>query len=352
MGSAGAAAGALRIGIVGLGQHAELLAKAIGRARGAALVAGASGSLPRAVEFGERFGVVGHGSYGALLDRDDVDLVVVSNANDRHREVVAEAFARGKHVLCEKPLALSTANAEAMAGAADAAGRSLFVGYHLRFLDIVAESRRRIAGGDVGAPLELRLSRASQFAPGEVRAWRQELGRAGGGVLCDVAPHLVDLVGHLTGEPIVAVHATARPERSSGIPDDRVVLTLSLGNGGVAVVTASRGVVGAESELHVHGSAGALCTSSLRWAQTHELRAIHAPGDGRAADRVVTAFDAGEPHVREIEAIVTALDGAQTPVARAKDGILGVRVLEAAIASLESGRMVALPPTRTQTDGV
>jgi predicted dehydrogenase len=204
----------------------------------------------------------------------------------------------------------------------------------LRSLAIVSDMHQRIERGEVGRAADLALSRASQFTSDSVRDWRKDLSQSGGGVLCDVAPHLVDLVTHLTAEEVVAVHATATPERSSGTPDDQIVLVLSLAGGGVARVTATRGVVGAESDLHVHGTEGSLCTSSLRWSDTHELRSQPSGSS--------TTFAAGNSHRDYVDAIAASLRGEATSVATGVDGLRGVRVLVAAIESLESGRRVAI----------
>ena len=132
------------------------------------------------------------------------------------------------------------------------------------------------------------------------------------------------------------VHATARPDRTSGRPDDQVTLVLSLAGGGVARVTATRGVVGAESELHVHGSDGSLCTSSLRWADTHDLRSE------RLGQAAMTTFAAGNSHRDYLDAIAASLRGEVSAVATGIDGLRGVRVLVASISSLLSGRTVAV----------
>jgi 1,5-anhydro-D-fructose reductase (1,5-anhydro-D-mannitol-forming) len=326
----------MRVGIVGLGQHAELMARAIGESASAELVAVASTSADRAADFAGRFAVRAERSYRDLVARDDLDLVLVTTTNNAHRDVTIAALEAGRNVLCEKPLALTVKDAEHMVQAAEASGRGLFVGFHLRSLAIVTEMRQRIERGEVGRADDLAFSRASQFTSDTVRDWRKDLAQSGGGVLCDVVPHLVDLVSHLTSEEIIAVHATARPERSSGRPDDRVVLVLSLEGGGVARVTATRGVVGAESELHVHGTDGSLCTSSLRWSDTHDLRSQ------RLGHAATATFAAGNSHRDYLDAIAAHLRGEASAVATGIDGLRGVRLLVASIASLSSGRTVAV----------
>jgi predicted dehydrogenase len=325
----------VRFAIAGLGGHAEVMAGAIARTDGARLVAGASRTAARAAEFAETHGIAGHSDYAELLERDDVDVLLVATANDQHAGLVVDACRAGLDVLCEKPLALTGRDADAMLAAATESGRSLFVGYYLRFLPIVEVIRDRIAGGAIGRPLDLRVQRYSQHSPDSVRPWRRDLARAGAGVLCDVATHLTDLLSYVTGEEITTVHATARPSRSLGVPEDHIMLTVRLSGGGIATVDAARGVAGGENDLHLHGDAGIICTGPLRWSDEHELRT--------SAGRPRT-FPAGDPYAAEVAGVVRALAGGATPLAGGLDGRRGVRVLTAAIRSLETGATVDVEP--------
>ena len=318
-----------RFGIAGLGHHAETLAAAIAAADGATLVAGASRSAERAAEFGAKFSVDGHGSYEELLARDDIDVLIVATANNMHRDLTVQALERGMNVLCEKPMALTEADADAMVAAAQKHGRSIFIGYYLRFLDAVTEMRSSVSAGDIGTPLDLRAQRYSQHS---TSTFRQDLAQAGAGVLCDVAVHLIDLISFVTAEEVVSVHATARPAREENVPEDHIVLTLSLAGGGIATVDSARGIVGGENDFHIHGSSGAVCSGPLRWADTHEVTLT-------SHDNVrKRSFPEGSAYAWQIEGVVAALRGAPSDVARSEDGHRGVRVLAAAIRSLESGR--------------
>lgn len=324
----------IRFAIAGLGGHAEVMAQAIQQASGAVLVAGASTSADRAADFAGTHGVAGHNRYAELLDRGDVDVLLVATANDRHAELACQALKGGLDVLCEKPMALTEEDALAMAAAADQHGRSLFVGYYLRFLDIVQVVRRQVLDGAVGVPLDLRVQRYSQHTPDTIRPWRRDLARAGAGVLSDVATHLTDLIRFVTGDEIATVHATARPPRSANIPEDHIVLTLTLARGGIATVDAARGVAGGENDLHVHGSAGAICTGPLRWVEQHE--AVTTVNGQRHTE----SRPAGAPYAAEIEGVVAALRGGPSPVATGLEGIRGVQVFTAAVRSLETGYSV------------
>lgn len=332
------AGGAVRFAIAGLGAHAEVLAGAIARTEGARLVAGASRSAERCKEFAGAYGVDGHRAYAELLERGDVDVLIVAAANDRHAALAMDACRAGLDVLCEKPLALTEDDARAMVAAAREHGRSLFVGYYLRFLPIIGLVRDRVAAGAVGRVLDLRVQRYSQHSLESLRPWRRDLASAGAGVLCDVATHLTDLLMYVTGQEITAVHATARPPRALGRPDDHIVLTVRLEGGGIASVDAARGVAGGENDLHLHGDAGSICTGPLRWAERHTMT-VTAAGRPDTLTR-----PAGDPYAAEIDGVLRALRGDVSPVARGADGLRGVLVLAAAIRSLETGATVAVKP--------
>lgn len=324
----------LRFAIAGLGQHADVLATAIVGADGARLVAGASRSADRAAEFGRQHGVDACESYDALLARDDVDVLIVATPNHLHKDITVNALESGIHVLCEKPLALTESDAIAMVQSAKRFGRLLFVGYYLRFLDVVTIMRTSVVKGEIGIPLDIRAQRYSQHAVAQLRPWRRDLDQAGAGVLCDVAVHLVDLVSYVTGEDVVSVHATARPARRHNVPDDHVVLVLGFRGGGIATITAARGVAGGENDVHIHGSQGALCSGPLRWVDVHKLT-VSADGGSRTL-----SVESGHPYAREIEGVVAAVRGGPSNVATGMDGLVGVRILQAAVRSLESGSTV------------
>ena len=216
-----------------------------------------------------------------------------------------------------------------MVAAAEKNGCFLFIGYYLRFLDVVAQMRTSVLAGEIGTPLDLRAQRYSQHS---TSVFRQDLAQAGAGVLCDVAVHLNDLISYVTGEEIVSVHATARPARIENVPEDHIVLTASLSGGGIVTVDSARGVVGGENDFHIHGSIGAVCSGPLRWADTHDLTLT----SGEDSRKV--SFSSGDPYARQIEGVVAALQGEDSAVATSSDGHRGVRVLAAALRSLESGR--------------
>lgn len=147
-----------------------------------------------------------------VLERDDVDLVDVCTPGDTHAEIAIAALEAGKHVLCEKPLANSVPEAEAMAAAAARAARDgvrSMVGFTYRRVPAIGLARQLVADGRLG---EIRHVRAQYLQdwiadPAAPMSWRLEKDKAGSGALGDIGAHVVDLTQHITGQRLTGVSA-------------------------------------------------------------------------------------------------------------------------------------------------
>jgi predicted dehydrogenase len=185
-----------------------------------------------------------------LIARPDVDLVDICTPGDLHAEIAIAALDAGKHVLCEKPLANTPAEAEAMTAAAQRAaakGVRSMVGFNYRRVPALALARTLVAEGRLG---EIRHVRATYLQdwltdPAFPLSWRLVRERAGSGALGDLGAHIIDLAQYLTGEPITAVSGSTttfvseRPvrgwvayePRGAVTVDDAAVFTARLGAG-------------------------------------------------------------------------------------------------------------------------
>ncbi|MFJ9714689.1 Gfo/Idh/MocA family protein [Streptomyces sp. NPDC101213] len=148
----------------------------------------------------------------ALVERDDVDLVDICTPGDSHAEIALAALAAGKHVLCEKPLANTVAEAEAMTRAAEEAaarGQLAMVGFNYRRVPATALARRMVAEGRLGRLRHVRASYLQDWLndPRFPLTWRLLRERAGSGSLGDLGAHIVDLAQYLAGERLAGVSA-------------------------------------------------------------------------------------------------------------------------------------------------
>ncbi|OKK04936.1 dehydrogenase [Streptomyces sp. CB03234] len=147
-----------------------------------------------------------------LVARDDVDVVDICTPGDSHAEIAIAALEAGKHVLCEKPLANTVAEAEAMVAAAERArarGRVAMVGFNYRRVPAMTYARGLIEEGRLGALRHVRVTYLQDWLvdPDFPLTWRLQRAHAGSGALGDLGAHIVDLAQYLAGEPLVGVSA-------------------------------------------------------------------------------------------------------------------------------------------------
>jgi predicted dehydrogenase len=147
----------------------------------------------------------------AVAAADDVDVVSVVVANPLHRQIVEGLLAAGKHVLCEKPMASTVEDAEAMVAAARASDRQTGVGFVFRRSPAIAAVRDQLAAGTIGRPLHFNGHYWCDYGvdPGAPMSWRYK-GGPGSGALSDIGSHLLDLAEFLCG-PIQSVRGAVLP---------------------------------------------------------------------------------------------------------------------------------------------
>ncbi|GAA1821746.1 Gfo/Idh/MocA family oxidoreductase [Actinomadura chokoriensis] len=210
-----------------------------------------------------------------LLRRDDVQLVDICTPGDSHAEIAVAALDAGKHVLCEKPLANSVAEAEAMTAAADRArerGVRSMVGFNYRRVPAVTLARRLVDEGRIGTVRHIRVQYLQDWLadPEAPFTWRMDRDRAGSGALGDIGAHIIDTAQFITGQSLVGVSAlmdTFVPERP--VPgggtapvtvDDAALFIGRTDAGALATFEATRFATGRKNSLRIEvsGSSGAL----------------------------------------------------------------------------------------------
>jgi 1,5-anhydro-D-fructose reductase (1,5-anhydro-D-mannitol-forming) len=149
-----------------------------------------------------RYGVQAYTDLGAALTAGGADAVYVASPVFLHASQTIESLRAGKHVLCEKPMAMNYAEGRSMVEAAEAAGKTLGVAYYRRSYPKVQRARELLAQGAIGQPL-LAYVTCHNWLPGEdaARTWLLDPARAGGGPLYDVGSHRIDVLNFLLGEP-------------------------------------------------------------------------------------------------------------------------------------------------------
>jgi len=208
-------------GLIGASTIARsYMVAAINSQPNAKAVAIMSGDRARASSFAAENGLAAaYDSLDALLADPSVDVVYISTTNDLHKPHALAAAAAGKHVLCEKPLALSVADAREIVAACQAANVQLGTNHHLRNAVTHHKIRALIKDGAIGTPLAARVFHAVHL-PSALQGWRVNRPDAGGGVILDITVHDADTLRFvLDAEPIEATAMTARSgdgQRGSG----------------------------------------------------------------------------------------------------------------------------------------
>ncbi|HEU5417764.1 MAG TPA: Gfo/Idh/MocA family oxidoreductase [Streptosporangiaceae bacterium] len=302
----------------------------------------------------------------ALISRDDVQLVDVCTPGDSHAEVAIAALEAGKHVLCEKPLANTLAEAEAMAAAAQRAaarGVRAMTGFNYRRVPALALARRLVSDGRVGRLRHVRASYRQDWLvdPEFPLTWRLQRERAGSGALGDLGAHIVDLAQFLAGELITGVSAVTTTfvgERPLPAPaaggagtgpvtvDDAAVFTARLGSGALASFEATRFAAGRKNQLRIelNGARGSLAFDLER---LNELEFCDRADDSAAAGfRRILVTEPGHPYLsawwppghmlgwehtftHQVRDLVTAIADGTDPAPSFSDGLQVQRVLAA-----------------------
>ncbi|MGP9681337.1 MULTISPECIES: Gfo/Idh/MocA family protein [unclassified Brachybacterium] len=209
-----------------------------------------------------------------VITRDDIDIVDICTPGFLHAEIAIAALDAGKHVLCEKPLANDTAEAEAMVAAAEAAtarGQIAALGFTYRRVPALALAQQLVAAGKLGTIRQAKAAYLQDWLVDDEAgmSWRLRRETAGSGALGDIASHAIDQIQFLTGQRATAVRgrlATMVPQRpgEDGLEDvtvdDAAWATLELDGGGIGSVEVSRMATGAKNRLTVDlfGTRGAL----------------------------------------------------------------------------------------------
>jgi predicted dehydrogenase len=325
----------LRIGILGAARIAPMAMIAPARRSGdVAVLAVAARDLERAKRFATRHSVARvHPSYAALLEDPDVDAVYNPLPNSLHALWTIRALEAGKHVLCEKPIAATAAEAEAMAAAATRAARVLMEAFHYRYHPLFARVQAIMAAGEIGETRHLEAHLCFPLLlPGDIR-WRADLA---GGALMDAGCYTVSFLRHLAGAEPAVESAFAR--WTGGGVDRWMEARLRFPDGRTARLTCSLLSTSLlRASARVAGSGGTIGVLNFVAPQYfHRLRVVNATGT--RTERV-----AGPPtYDCQLRAFVGAVrDGVTLPTGPA-DAIANMRVIEAIYAAAGHPRQASV----------
>lgn len=244
--------------------------------------------------------------YRELLARPDIDIVDVTTPNNSHAEIVIAAAQAGKHIYCEKPLAMNVEEGKRMVAAVEAAGVKSQMTFNLRFYPALSRAKQLIDEGFLGNIFSFRgrYYRSSYIDPNKPISWRQRKEISGGGALFDLGSHILDLLYMLLG-PFASVQATMdtlikeRPtaagasERVAVDVDDIALMHARLATGTLGLVEISRMGTGLLNEvtLEIFGEKGAIRFNAAdpAWLEVYDTRDADAPLGGMRGFKKIEA---------------------------------------------------------------
>ena len=329
----------VRWGLIGASTIArEWMVDAI-RAAGGEAVSVLSSDPERANRFAEENRVAAAvTSLDALFD-GGVDAVYISTTNELHCSQTLAAAAAGKHVLCEKPLALDLADARRMVDACKAAGVVLGTNHHLRNAATHRALRAAIQQGRIGRPLFARVFHAVHLPP-HLQGWRITTPGAGAGVVMDITVHDADTLRFvLDDEPADVVAVTQSGGMAAEGVEDGVMGVVRFRSGLIAQFHDAFTTKFATTGFEVHGSAGSLIgTHCMTQRPVGDVLLRSAAGEERLP------LDHENLYARSLRAFDAAIRGEGTPAATGEDGVRSMAMALAACEAAATGRMVTIDP--------
>jgi 1,5-anhydro-D-fructose reductase (1,5-anhydro-D-mannitol-forming) len=341
----------IRWGIIGLGDIAEHnFVPALAMAADAQLVSVFSRSAEKGRAFAAEYQVYqaprAYDALDKMLADAELDAVYIASPNAIHADQSVAASRAGKHVLCDKPMALTEADGERMIRAAEENKVKLDVAYRLRYHPAHREARSRVQSGVLG---EMQLIKAQNFVGGArpywstMPGWRNDPAMAGSGSLVAQAVHPVDLLRYLTGSEIVEVRCITDENPPSRVVDECTVSIFKFANGALGQVASGAIVPRSDNDAVLYGSKGKIsCFGTLGRKEASRVQEVVVESD---APVVRLPFAQDTPITRTtrlIEAFNRSITHNEPTVMSAQNGLQMIRVANAMLESSRHGRAVRL----------
>jgi predicted dehydrogenase len=344
----------IRWGVIGCGGIADrrTIPEGIIAASGAELVAVQDALEERTTEVAEKYGVTGYATVEELLADDAVQAVYIATPTHVHHEQTVAAAAAGKHVLCEKPLALTTAECEASIAACADAGVKFGTNFMMRFHACHVKIKELIDTGQLGTPVLGRAELTCWYPPIE-GAFRQIPELGGGGALIDMGNHCIDLLEFFFGKVAQVTCLTGNLVQDYQT-EDTAVVAMQFENGAVGMVDNLFNVpdAAARNMLEVYGSKGSLVTSgTIGQDSSGSISAVLESGDeeydaaqvrdGADPEEIITP-EVSNMYEAAIQGFCEAIENDTEPPITGADGLWSHKVIDACYESAKTGKTVAL----------
>lgn len=325
----------VRYAVIGLGNIAQMaVLPAFKHAENSELVAVISSDMTKRAELREQYGLEFDGDYPdleAVLKAGRIDAIYIATPNSTHRNFALRAAFAGVHVLCEKPLASTLADAESIAEACERSRVKLMVAYRLHFDVGTLTVLDHVKNGHIGEPLIFTSTFSHVVRPGDIRASSED----GGGAALDLGVYCVNAARHLFGAEPISVSAVSWQE--NGV-DTTTSAILQFSKGRTAQFTVSNSaasvssyrVVGSEGDIRVEPAYE--YAQGLKYFLTKQKDTSH------------ESFARRDQFAPELIHFSDCILNDRQPLPGAEEGVADMRVIEAVLASGVTGRPITLEP--------
>jgi predicted dehydrogenase len=327
--------------MLGLGYYAtKIIMPRFAECEHSKLVALVSGTPEKLETFGEQYGVpeshrYSYETFDSIADNPDVDIVYVVTPNSLHRTFTERAARAGKHVMCEKPMATTSADAEAMIAACRKADRKLMIGYRSRFQAHNIEAIKLIREGAIG-PVRTIVADAG-FTIGDPKQWRLNRTLSGGGSLMDIGIYSLNAARYLTGEEPVAINAFENTDRGDvrfKTVEDLISFQLLFPSG--AIANCNSAYSANFNRYQVTGPKGFV---ELDPATNYEGQAMQVRLNGKTGPREPTPTVKSQ-FAGQLDHFAECILTGREPIVPGEEGLKDMRLIEAIYRAAREGRTV------------
>ncbi len=330
--------------IVGLGRYGlDVIIPQFKNCAHSRLTAVVSGDPAKAARVAAEHGlparsVYSYANFDSIRNNPDVDIVYVCLPNSMHAEYTIRAAKAGKHVMCEKPMAVSVAECEAMIAACKRADRKLMIGYRCHFEPYNLEAMRLAKTGAAG---KIRYVRSEHgFVQGDPSAWRLKRALSGGGSLMDMGVYSLQAARYMTGEEPIAV--TARESTDRRDPrftevEDIIDWTLEFPSGAIASCQSMYSAN--QNHILLMGDKGRI---ELEPATRYDGNHMWLGRDGREREVTPPAGPAKTQFAGQLDHLAQCVRSGAEPIVSGEEGLRDMRIVEAIYRSAREGRTIRL----------
>ena len=341
----------VRFGIIGPGAIAHVHCRAVTASVGGEVVSVYGRNADKANAFAQQYGISAYQDLDTFLTSDDIDAVTIATASGTHLKIGLQAALHGKHVLCEKPLEITSQRAEDLIVACARQGVKLGVLFQARFDQSTRLAKAAIDSGRLGkllfASCQMRWYRSQEYY--DAGAWRGTWALDGGGCLMNQGIHSIDLLLHLAGDPvsISAFQGASSHERIE--VEDNLAALVRFQNGAIGTIEASTSCApGFPRRLELSGERGTIGIEGdriVRWEfadpepEDSQILQSASIAIGGAADPTAIG-DQG--HCLAVADFIDSIQNDRRPVVDGLEGKRSVDLICAAYESMRSGQVVQL----------